>query len=466
MLNDRSAKASSSRNALSACVAAILGLAAPVASATVLVSNCNDAGVGSLRNAIAGAPSGETVDASGLDGVCSTITVTTGAIAVDKNDLVIKGPGADKLTVTAKLGGHQYASRIFTHSGTGTLHLQDLKVSKGYVLDRAAKGGCIYSKGSVVLDDTTVTGCEAKTVENGGFAVGGGIFAKGALTMKHSTLTFNGSSTIENFAEGGGAYSYGFRAYYSTVAGNAASDTGNHSGNYGGVISTGSGAVYIFNSAIAFNMANYKTGGLGVKGAAKVKIANSTISSNSAKKNVNGGAYISANTIEILNSTISANTAKINDPAFAVGLAVSGNGAGATFVMQSSIIANNLYGSPPATDNDLSATIVVSGSNNLVQMSNASLPAGTIFGKCAFLGPLQDNGGLTLTHALLGHSPALNAGNNTFGAGFDQRGKLSVTGDKNYPRVLGPPGVTPRADIGAYEVNGADKIYDADFDSC
>jgi hypothetical protein len=94
------------------------------------------------------------------------------------------------------------------------------------------------------------------------------------------------------------------------------------------------------------------------------------------------------------------------------------------------------------------------------------LPAGTIFGKCAFLGPLKDNGGLTMTHAVLGHSPALNAGNNTFGAGFDQRGKLSVTGDKNYPRVLGPPGVAPRADIGAYEVNGADKIYDADFDSC
>jgi hypothetical protein len=94
------------------------------------------------------------------------------------------------------------------------------------------------------------------------------------------------------------------------------------------------------------------------------------------------------------------------------------------------------------------------------------LPADTIVGKCAFLGPLRDNGGLTYTQAPLGNSPALNKGNNTFGANFDQRGQASVNADKNYPRVLGPPSVTPRADIGAYEVNGADKIYDADFDSC
>jgi hypothetical protein len=54
------------------------------------------------------------------------------------------------------------------------------------------------------------------------------------------------------------------------------------------------------------------------------------------------------------------------------------------------------------------------------------------------LGPLQDNGGPTFTHALLPGSPAINAGDNTDAPEFDQRG---------LPRVTGP-----RIDIGAYEV--------------
>jgi len=58
------------------------------------------------------------------------------------------------------------------------------------------------------------------------------------------------------------------------------------------------------------------------------------------------------------------------------------------------------------------------------------------------LGPLQDNGGPTLTHALLPGSPAINRGNPNFTAPpfFDQRGP-------RYHRV-----VNGRIDIGAFEV--------------
>jgi hypothetical protein len=48
----------------------------------------------------------------------------------------------------------------------------------------------------------------------------------------------------------------------------------------------------------------------------------------------------------------------------------------------------------------------------------------------------------------------------------DQRGSKSINGEKDYLRVVGSPGATPRTDIGAYEVNRADEIYDANFDSC
>src|SRR5262249_5119416 len=56
------------------------------------------------------------------------------------------------------------------------------------------------------------------------------------------------------------------------------------------------------------------------------------------------------------------------------------------------------------------------------------------------LGPLQDNGGPTLTCALLPGSPAIDAGNNAYATDFDQRGP-------GYPRIVGGT-----IDIGAFEV--------------
>jgi hypothetical protein len=56
------------------------------------------------------------------------------------------------------------------------------------------------------------------------------------------------------------------------------------------------------------------------------------------------------------------------------------------------------------------------------------------------LGPLADNGGPTLTHALLPGSPAIDAGNNAYATDWDQRGP-------GYPRI-----VNGIIDIGAFEV--------------
>jgi len=133
--------------------------------------------------------------------------------------------------------------------------------------------------------------------------------------------------------------------------------------------------------------------------------------------------------------------------------------SGSTAKFESTLIANNTYGSPP-TSSDLFSDIPVTGHNNLVRASSASLPDDTIVGQCPLLGPLKFNGGPTKTRALLGHSPAIDTGNNTLGSNHDQRGPP-------YARVSGPPGsMTPRADIGAYEVDRADVIFDANFEGC
>jgi hypothetical protein len=126
-------------------------------------------------------------------------------------------------------------------------------------------------------------------------------------------------------------------------------------------------------------------------------------------------------------------------------------------------------------DNDLSVydapshTVTISGANNIVfsafgglstQLKNAGI-AMTGSASCPLLGPLRENGGLTQTHQLYSHSPAIDAGNNTTGTPlqYDQRGL-------GYARESGPMGSTPVADIGAYEVQQDDVIFNSGFDGC
>jgi hypothetical protein len=71
------------------------------------------------------------------------------------------------------------------------------------------------------------------------------------------------------------------------------------------------------------------------------------------------------------------------------------------------------------------------------------------------LAPLADNGGPTLTHALLPGSPAIDAGGNDYDFTYDQRGF-------GYARRSGV-----RPDIGAFEVqqpSAPDSIFRDGFD--
>ncbi|HET8940520.1 MAG TPA: choice-of-anchor Q domain-containing protein [Rudaea sp.] len=89
-----------------------------------------------------------------------------------------------------------------------------------------------------------------------------------------------------------------------------------------------------------------------------------------------------------------------------------------------------------------------------MRASSADLPGDTIIGKAPLPGPLRNNGGVTLTHRLLSHSPAMDAGNGTHGSDFDRRFPPSA-------RVS-----ASSADRGACEVAQADTIFDANSDGC
>src|SRR5258706_662917 len=67
---------------LTACIAALFGLSAPVAMAVHVTSCLDDGGPGTLRSTIAAAPTGDTVDFDGLICPNSTLTLATGGMHI------------------------------------------------------------------------------------------------------------------------------------------------------------------------------------------------------------------------------------------------------------------------------------------------------------------------------------------------------------------------------------------------
>jgi hypothetical protein len=178
-------------------------------------------------------------------------------------------------------------------------------------------------------------------------------------------------------------------------------------------------------------------------------ITNSTISGNHSGNLV--AAVDSKRALAIRNSTIAFNTAETaNLGAQAYGALHVDTISIEPTDLQSTIIANNTAGADPS-DVSLKGFANFSGADSLVIAANgAALPPDTLAAD-PLLGPLQDNGGPTLTHLLGTESPAIDAGNNSAGEDFDQRGP-------GHPRVGGA-----RADIGATE-SVIDPIFHDGFD--
>lgn len=412
------------------------------APVTRSVSSCADGGAGSLRDAVTNASSGDIIDLSTL--TCSTISLTTGAIATSLDDLTIKGPGASHLTIDAD-GSHD---RAIAHFGTGTLTLDDVTVANGYYYGSyIASGGCVLSAGTLVLNNSTVTNCY--TV--GYISVGGGTYSAGPTTLSNSTLSGNVSYGYDDgtygrvVALGGGAYSGGLLTLAgSTVSGNIANGYSTQASDYspirgGGVY--GSAGTMINASTVSGNTALYTGAGV-VSSYGSTIIQNSTLADNSSVYGYGGGLFsLGSPTITLDHATVANNYAYY-----------SGGGSfivysGAPTTLQSSIVSGN-----SDADNNSSADMsyygsyyTVAGANNLVGASILTLPADTLNGD-PLLGALADNGGPTQTMALGTGSPAIDTGNNSAGLAFDQRG----TG---FSRVSGAA-----SDIGAFEVQAQGQV--------
>jgi hypothetical protein len=240
--------------------------------------------------------------------------------------------------------------------------------------------------------------------------------------------------------------------------------------------------ITLLRSTVSNNTSNGSMAGIDAFGpvlqasANKVHVYSSTISGNHADKLV-GGIYANAGEVKMFNSTIAFNTAGAGrtgtSPDFSfwsAGMHLSGLATDMTVTMQSSLLSNNQYTLAGQFDLITSSTTVNSitfdgtSANNLVR--TRLLSAGTTgfpltSQGCPLLGPLRDNGGLTQTHALLSGSTAINAGSNTKAYTEDQRGSIADVVPYPYPRES-----DAGADIGAYEVNHDEIVFNSSFETC
>ena len=227
---------------------------AVAAATTLVVSNTNDSGQGSLRQALLGANDGDTITFN-LPAGSQTINLLS-ALPDINIDLTIVGPGADKLTVRRAAATD---FRIFNVNSPGTsVAISGMTIRDGRV---NGSGGGILSYGYLTLTNCVITNNEANQ-----FGYGGGV----ALLFTYGT--FNGCTFSDNTAgvNGGGISHQGVN-FNETLTLTNCTITGNQTGSQGkgGGIYTGglvnSSKLQITNCTIANNAATYG-GGVATEG--------------------------------------------------------------------------------------------------------------------------------------------------------------------------------------------------------
>ena len=285
--------------ALVAGVLTGLALSAPSAYATTYtVLSSNDAGPGSLRDAIAQANADSSPPAVVLipSTVTGAITLSSGQLYI-QHAMSVQGPGADQLTVSGS-----GISRVFQVStGAGDdVSISGLRIADGDVPFHSNGAGIASYDANLTLSNCIL---DNNSAFNGS---GGGIYAHGTLAR---TVTLSSVTVQNNHAFSGG----GIEINGASLNINASIVSGNHSsggGVYGGGGLRMRGGSYsvITSTRVEGNFAETAGGGMQIIGS-ELAIADSQISGNKVWDGSGGGVYIEGGAMDMRRTLIQNNYA-------------------------------------------------------------------------------------------------------------------------------------------------------------
>jgi len=365
------------------------------AAATQTVTNCNDSGAGSLRQAVIDVVARGTVDFSSSLG-CPTITLTSGRINITK-DLTITGPGAANLAVSGNK-----ASQVFFVEQKVSAKITGLTITNGLANGSgdvvSSNGGGIANWGKLWLVQTTISNNTSTYVSNGTtLGDGGGIETfEGTLRVNNSTISGNSAGF-----EGGGIYNTNKGTV--TIIDTTIS---NNSAQYGGGIDN-SGKLHVSGGSNSGNSASSQGGGIYNSLGATATVDSTPFSGNSSGSS--GGGIYNSGTLNVYLITFSNNSSTLGG-----GIANAGtvNEKECTY---SGNTASAFWGGG-AIKNFLNSTYNVSSA----AISDNSAPDG---------GGIANDGNLTVASSTISHNTATDDGGGIANDGNLALKKTSVTAD-------------------------------------
>ncbi len=342
----------------------------------------------------------------------------------------------------------------------GTVNISGVTIRGGLILDDEdpveGSGGGIRNEGDLTITDSTISGNVA--------TVGAGVANyNGTLQISRSVVSGNGDDST---SRGGGVSNESnydpasLQITASTITNNRADTGGGISirSSYDGLASA-----TLSSSTLSGNLA-LQGGGISNRSVAddtysstsNLTIRNSTISGNVANDS-GGGIHSQADSggnasVDIANSTIVANAATMGDG----GGIRQADGGGTSLILESVIVSGNAASGVGPDLASSSSTTTFSLVQNAQGHTVTDGVGGNIVGRNPLLGPLSDNGGITLTHTLLAGSPAIDQGSSTSSLSSDQRGDGFARTADNLNIVNASDGT----DIGAVELVQVGEIAD------
>lgn len=353
-------------------------------------------------------------------GVYTLTRPAAGADGPENGDLNLTTPASGDPVITISGAGAastfidaNQIDRVLAVASKRTATISGVTVRNGFnnnSFSPTAKGGGISNQGTLTLVECVIESNQAINIS------GGGVYNQGTLTLTRSTLRGNSAFL------GGGLLVAG-----PTVI-RASTLYANHAIYGGGIMAGNFGSnpsVTVVNSTISQNSADSDGGGIDSE--IDTFLYNSSIIDNDADYDhdenggTGGGIYVNSTTRVVVVNTLIARNTQMNTP----------------------------------TADDCHGTLELYGWNLLTSLEGCSFTGNGNTSRATInadsIGPLQDNGGPTLTHALPGTSGAVDT---TSDQGcIDETGAALTTDQRGKPRPAdGNNDSFARCDVGAFEL--------------